>query len=220
MFEISHENYRTAFNLYLRKGIAPETSLEIMHKMAQAETAQNHTTNLYIWRTRKDGKVRASHAANDGEVFAWNNPPPTGHPGEDFGCRCVAEPYREPRNPLYDPPIEPVYPELLFIPLLRVTRLITAWRLWAREEESLRPWQFGKHKSEIKWANRLRKGNWTPEEINNTIRNGVAHRAPNNINKLNSATRYQLGDKYVVVDDVTNELLQVSGPGYEPNILP
>lgn len=44
-------------------------------------------------RTRHDGKVRASHAANDGKIFAWDNPPPTGHPGEDYGCRCTAEPY-------------------------------------------------------------------------------------------------------------------------------
>ena len=41
---------------------------------------------------RGDGKVRPSHAANDGRVFAWDDPPPTGHPGEDYGCRW-AEPY-------------------------------------------------------------------------------------------------------------------------------
>jgi hypothetical protein len=37
--------------------------------------------------------VRPSHAANDGHVFAWDDPPPTGHPGEDYGCRCWAEAY-------------------------------------------------------------------------------------------------------------------------------
>jgi len=37
--------------------------------------------------------VRESHAANDGKIFAWDAPPPTGHPGEDYGCRCTAEPY-------------------------------------------------------------------------------------------------------------------------------
>jgi len=50
-------------------------------------------TSHYIWRTVGDGNVRPSHAANDGQIFAWDNPPPTGHPGEDYGCRCVAEPY-------------------------------------------------------------------------------------------------------------------------------
>jgi hypothetical protein len=49
-------------------------------------------TPFYIWRTRGDGRVRASHAANDGKVFDRNNPPPTGNPGQDYGCRCWAEP--------------------------------------------------------------------------------------------------------------------------------
>ena len=35
--------------------------------------------------------MRSSHAANNGKIFSWNNPPPTGHPGETYGCRCWAE---------------------------------------------------------------------------------------------------------------------------------
>lgn len=46
----------------------------------------------YIWHTAGDDKVRGSHARNDGETFLWNNPPATGHPGEDYNCRCWAEP--------------------------------------------------------------------------------------------------------------------------------
>ena len=42
--------------------------------------------------TRGDGKVRPSHQSNDGKIFSWDNPPPTGHPGEDYNCRCRAEP--------------------------------------------------------------------------------------------------------------------------------
>ncbi|MFO0389456.1 MAG: phage minor head protein [Alphaproteobacteria bacterium] len=34
----------------------------------------------YIWRTAGDDKVRPSHATNDGQVFSWDDPPPTGHP--------------------------------------------------------------------------------------------------------------------------------------------
>jgi len=45
----------------------------------------------YIWRTRKDNKVRSSHASRDGKIFEWDKPPPGGHPGEDYGCRCTAE---------------------------------------------------------------------------------------------------------------------------------
>lgn len=46
----------------------------------------------YVWRTRADNKVRSAHAVNDGKLFEWRNPPATGHPGEDFNCRCWAEP--------------------------------------------------------------------------------------------------------------------------------
>jgi hypothetical protein len=48
---------------------------------------------LYIWRSRGDKKVRDSHASNNGKIFSYNTPPETGHPGQDFGCRCWAEPY-------------------------------------------------------------------------------------------------------------------------------
>lgn len=48
----------------------------------------------YVWRTSNDERVRDSHAEKEGEVFSWNDPPDdTGHPGEDFQCRCTAEPY-------------------------------------------------------------------------------------------------------------------------------
>lgn len=46
----------------------------------------------YIWRTSQDERVRDSHAALEGEEFSWSNPPSVGHPGEDFQCRCTAEP--------------------------------------------------------------------------------------------------------------------------------
>lgn len=46
----------------------------------------------YVWRTRDDGKVRSTHAANAVRVFRWDDPPFTGHPGHDHNCRCVAEP--------------------------------------------------------------------------------------------------------------------------------
>ncbi|MEM7617627.1 MAG: hypothetical protein AAF195_04525, partial [Pseudomonadota bacterium] len=32
------------------------------------------------------------HSVNDGRIFFWDNPPPTGHPGEDYNCRCHAGP--------------------------------------------------------------------------------------------------------------------------------
>jgi SPP1 gp7 family putative phage head morphogenesis protein len=46
----------------------------------------------YIWRAVQDGATRASHLRNHGKMFSWDDPPETGHPGEDFQCRCTAEP--------------------------------------------------------------------------------------------------------------------------------
>jgi SPP1 gp7 family putative phage head morphogenesis protein len=46
----------------------------------------------YIWHTVGDERVRDSHEANEGEVFSWDDPPDTGHPGEADNCRCSAEP--------------------------------------------------------------------------------------------------------------------------------
>jgi SPP1 gp7 family putative phage head morphogenesis protein len=48
----------------------------------------------YQWQTAGDERVRETHAANDGKIFSWDDPPEeTGNPGEDINCRCVAIPY-------------------------------------------------------------------------------------------------------------------------------
>jgi SPP1 gp7 family putative phage head morphogenesis protein len=49
----------------------------------------------YEWKTAGDERVRDEHADNDGEIFSWDDPPSTGHPGEDINCRCVAIPVFE-----------------------------------------------------------------------------------------------------------------------------
>lgn len=79
---IDQEAYRRAFVEYLRKG----TPIRLGRKQGQA-------SGRYVWRTRRDERVRASHRANDGRIFDWDDPPATGHPGEDYGCRCRAVPY-------------------------------------------------------------------------------------------------------------------------------
>lgn len=54
----------------------------------------------YIWRTKKDSRVRDSHRHLEGEYCRWDDPPPVKdkngnirylHPGEDYRCRCWAE---------------------------------------------------------------------------------------------------------------------------------
>lgn len=47
----------------------------------------------YVWRTVHAERVRKSHAEKDGKTFKWSDPPAdTGHPGQDYQCRCYAEP--------------------------------------------------------------------------------------------------------------------------------
>lgn len=79
---IDPQEYREAFVQYLRKGTP-----------IRFETKNIRPTTHYVWRTRRDGKVRSSHAEREGQVFSWDDPPEGGHPGEDYGCRCTAEPY-------------------------------------------------------------------------------------------------------------------------------
>lgn len=52
----------------------------------------------YIRRSQDDARVRAAYAENDDRVFAWDNPPAGGHPGEAWNCRCTAEPIIDPQN--------------------------------------------------------------------------------------------------------------------------
>jgi SPP1 gp7 family putative phage head morphogenesis protein len=47
----------------------------------------------YKWGAIDDGKEDPEHVQRDGSVYRWGNVPPAGgHPGEDVGCRCQAEP--------------------------------------------------------------------------------------------------------------------------------
>lgn len=55
----------------------------------------------YIWRTVGDPSTRDSHSALEGTYHEWKNPPKvlrangtvvSMHPGDDFNCRCFAEP--------------------------------------------------------------------------------------------------------------------------------
>ena len=73
--------YRKAFIKYLRKGVPIEITLK--------DDAQNKS-KYYIWITQGDNKVRPSHQAREGRIFSYDEHP---QPGEEYGCRCFAEPY-------------------------------------------------------------------------------------------------------------------------------
>lgn len=73
----------------------PVISSAIRHYAAQLN-ARFQSVGLgatdYIWRSRDDATVRATHQVYDDQQFAWVAPPSGGHPGEAFGCRCLPEP--------------------------------------------------------------------------------------------------------------------------------
>ncbi|NDG04418.1 MAG: hypothetical protein EB121_03600 [Alphaproteobacteria bacterium] len=96
IYSTNSPEYRDAFRVYLRKGTPLHLSLKARAASQEnrAPSAAEHITTHYVWRTRGDDKVRASHAANNGKIFMWNNPPATGHPGTEHGCRCWAEPFK------------------------------------------------------------------------------------------------------------------------------
>lgn len=179
--------YQKAFNQYLRRGTPIDVSIRALLAI-KAETALQHTTPQYIWRTQGDDKVRPSHAANEGKIFAWDNPPATGNPGDEYGCRCTAEPYYG----IYDPPIEPVYPELVLLSFLPAGRLLSALRGFMRTVQ-FKPGLRQQYVSEVKnlsrLENNLRAQGKTPEEIARTL----------------SRARRDLGEKY---KDLTPENLR------------
>ena len=49
----------------------------------------------FRWSTSDDERVRESHAELDGRVFTWKDGANRIYPGEDYNCRCVAEPLED-----------------------------------------------------------------------------------------------------------------------------
>jgi RHS repeat-associated protein len=78
-------------------------------------------------------------------------------------------------------------------------------------------WVYGKFKSEAKWVSQFAKRGWTPEKVTEAIKNGKSFNAINMVNKGNGATRYvhPITGQSVVIDNVTNELLQVGDKGFK-----
>ncbi|MBC8717954.1 phage minor head protein [Ochrobactrum sp. Marseille-Q0166] len=101
---------RQAFSHYIKHGNVPRVWNEIMDASHTEEKflryltryhqavshkanvgAEEQSTTHYIWRTKRDGRVRSEHAANDGKLFSWKERPVTGHPGEKYNCRFNGE---------------------------------------------------------------------------------------------------------------------------------
>lgn len=43
----------------------------------------------YEWLGVDDERERESHLENNGKIFHYDDPPETGHPGQDYNCRCT-----------------------------------------------------------------------------------------------------------------------------------
>ena len=193
----------------------------------------------YVWKTVSDGRVRDSHVKNDGKPFLWSDPSPiTGHPGHDFGCRCRAVPnfpFGQGRDAINSADFGPI--ELVGAGVAklgregaeRVSKVIQdkLKERGAREaiEEVVKDlrkldWKLGDHKSLQKWRNRMARGKWDEQGITDTINKGKAIEAPHNIDKINGkATRYEYKGRFVVRDDKTGEILQISRDNIEPEII-
>ncbi len=64
--------------------------------MLSAARQQRLGIASFVWRTSLDERVRESHQAKEGNTYEWQDPPrDTGMPGEDYQCRCTAEPNLE-----------------------------------------------------------------------------------------------------------------------------
>lgn len=78
--------------------IARDQVLKMNGKIT-ATRQQRAGITKYEWSTSQDERVRDDHAALEGTIQDWDNPPVVDeksgrreHPGQDFQCRCIAIP--------------------------------------------------------------------------------------------------------------------------------
>lgn len=91
------------FDIMSERGDVTDSRAELIARDQVAKLNGNFTkerqadmgVESYIWRTVGDERVRDTHEMVDGMTFTWDNPPGEtdgNHPGEDYQCRCWAEP--------------------------------------------------------------------------------------------------------------------------------
>lgn len=87
--EVLHNRYKSSgYNL---RRITRDQTSKAVAELNEARQKQAGITH-YKWYTVQDERVRHTHRANHGRVFAWKRPPQTGHPGDEIMCRCSASP--------------------------------------------------------------------------------------------------------------------------------
>ena len=123
------------------------------------------------------------------------------------------------RIEMVDDPFTMLGPGLLrgLFTKLTTATITSATRATIEEAPAEIKWLLGASKSEAKWASQLSKRGWTPEQITDAITKGEKVVAQNSINPANGATRYihPTTGQSVVLDNVTNEVIHVGGPGFK-----
>jgi peptidoglycan hydrolase-like protein with peptidoglycan-binding domain len=94
------DNFRKSLQAFQMAHAIPGDDIpgpgSLTERILNEELQRGEVTQFYTWRTVGDSKVRGAHAARRGLIFSWNDSPEGGHPGEDYHCRCWAEPYPPP----------------------------------------------------------------------------------------------------------------------------
>lgn len=57
-------------------------------EIIDADEINRHPERYFVWRTKRDGRLRSIHQALEGKVDARDNPPSGKLPGEEYGCIC------------------------------------------------------------------------------------------------------------------------------------
>lgn len=87
------------------KFIARDQTSKLTGNLNQARQ-QDNGIDEYEWMTAEDNRVvgtpggkypkgsrgHMNHYARQGKRFSWSDPPPDGHPGQAYNCRCYAKP--------------------------------------------------------------------------------------------------------------------------------
>ena len=97
------------FSRWKAEALAKDQMASLNSKLTQLQH-RDAGVRKYLWKSLKDSRVRDAHREFNGRIFSWDSPPEdwymtksrgrvyTGHryhPGEAYGCRCVAEPVFE-----------------------------------------------------------------------------------------------------------------------------
>ena len=85
---------------FAERSEAAQTKLELLARdtlgtlksFQDVERMQKLGVERYRWLTSEDERVRDTHAALNGSIQRFDQPPLVGHPGEDWMCRCVEQP--------------------------------------------------------------------------------------------------------------------------------